>query len=381
MIISLEKARSITYTHIPATGTVVIPLSECLGRITAEDIYAPMDQPPFRRSCMDGYALCACDAVPGTYPVICEIDAGCTESYDLIPGQAVRIMTGARLPENASIVIPQEMTDYNETIVTIHSIPSRSNIAPIGEDFHKGELLIRKGTLLGSGAVASLAAAGITSVSVKKKLRTAVISTGDELIPIGSPLKPGQIYDANLVYVTSRLKELGCEVTKACHAGDSVEMIKKVIAEARLVSDYIITTGGVSVGNKDLLEQSVLEMGAEVLFHGISIKPGMPTMFSLLNGTPILSLSGNPFSAGSMLEYLFPIENVLYTNAVLEEAYTGKRMQTRIVRGFWNGDTIRLFTNQKNGTTRDSAMANCLAELPPGTEELPAGSLIRIKLL
>lgn len=381
MQITLEEAKQIVTQHSPSCRSCTISPAEALGCTLAEPVFAIMDQPPFRRSCMDGYAMRSCEAITGRYIVYKEADAGCTEEIQVPKGQVLRIMTGARVPDDLDLVVPQEMTDYNDEIVMIQEFPKRSNIAPVGEDFHKGDLLLDKGQLITAGAAASLYASGITSVNVYRKLRVAILSTGDELVVPGNALLPGQIYDTNLAYLKCRLQELGFEIALHKIIKDDLSEIKDNILRAVSDADYLITTGGVSVGKKDLLEAAILACKGSVLFHGIQIKPGMPTMFSMIEDTPVLSLSGNPFSAWSMFEYLFPTGKNLYTFAPLEETYTGKRPQTRIVRGYWNGDTIKLFTNQKNGTTRDSARANCLAELPPGSNELTAGTKIRIKLL
>lgn len=188
MRITLEQAKELVF-YKKNLQTELCPLLESIGRRLAEPIYGTMSQPPFRRSAMDGYAVCRKDIETGiSYPVIGEIDAGDLKEYILGPGETIRIMTGARCPEKADLVIPQEMSDYGEQTVRFHKLPERDNICPVGEDFANGELLLEEGLRMDANAIACAAATGRQQVKVYLRPKVAVISTGTELHELGEPL-------------------------------------------------------------------------------------------------------------------------------------------------------------------------------------------------
>ena len=394
-----------------------LPLKAARGYILAEDILAPFSQPPFRRSAMDGYAMRYSELDAESIPVENTICAGCTDIPVLKPGTAVRIMTGGALPAGAEVVVRQEdvevisdtvtpaeasyrenshkepgiIAQAEEALCRIDDIPkvrikilhrpSRSNISEIGEDFVEGTIIAERGWRLSAGAIGCLAAAGIEEVSVYKKMRVALVATGDELVPCGYPLQIGQIYDSSERYISSRLEELGCSLETIIHVQDDKEKIADAILTALKKADFLITTGGVSVGIGDLLEAVVRSLGGKVLFHGIRIKPGMPTMFSLIDGIPVLSLSGNPFSAWAMFEVLFPGRDKIYTTAKLGTSCICKRPSPKIVRGSWNGAQAVFEPKQKNGTTFEMSRSNCLIFLPEGEDKLTEGTDVKILLL
>ncbi|MFW5671434.1 MAG: molybdopterin molybdotransferase MoeA [Acetivibrio ethanolgignens] len=379
MKISIKEAQRITSAHMPEQGIEVIPLMESCGRILAEDIIAEISQPPFRRSAMDGYALYKEDYVAGvSLPVACEIDAGDIHSCVLEPGTAVRIMTGARLPEGANLVVRQEDTDYGEDFVLIKKLPQTDNICPVGEDFLAGETLVEKGRKIDAQTMACIAAAGKQRVAVYRPPRVMLLTTGTELTEPGMKLKLGQIYNSNLVYLSARLLELGCRIVCQKQVEDNEQLIERELLKAEGSVDYIITTGGVSVGKKDFMEQILQKMDARILFHGIAIKPGMPTMFSMLGKIPVLSLSGNPYAASCLFEYLFPYHTPLCIETVLANSFKKPRPCLRIVRGFFDGKGVTVFVRQRNGATKEGVQANCFVELPAGDKPVPEGEKVVI---
>lgn len=387
MRISLEMAQKIVAEHSKIAETAVLPLESCLGGILAEDVMASMSQPPFRRSAMDGYAVrreeCAQALRQGTMPfkVVGEIDAGDQAVWEIGSHEAVRIMTGARVPDSTDMVIPQERSDMGEDWVVFHSLPPTNNIAPVGEDFKAGDMIALKGQKADACLLACAAAAGITKLNVYESPRIGVISTGNELCPEGEPLRPGQIYDSSRIYLVSRLKQFGCGISGTAHGRDDPGEIAGKIEKAVSGADMVITTGGVSVGKRDYLEQAVRSLGGEILFHGIDIKPGMPTMFSMVCGVPVLSLSGNPYSAAAVFEWLFPFRSGIYTEGILHREYGKKRPMPRIVRGRYEHGRVDLAVNQKNGVMQSGIGMNCLALLPEGEEAVAAGTRVLLLLL
>ncbi|MCF0145348.1 MAG: molybdopterin molybdotransferase MoeA [Eubacterium sp.] len=374
--ISLEEAIDRIEIRIKETETV--DLLDGLGRISAEDVRASVSQPPFVRSAMDGYAFAGIPTAGKTYRVCREIYAGNTEWCELKDGETARIMTGAPCPANTTMVIPQEMSDYGDETVLFHEIPKRDNMCPVGEDFREGDLLLQKGCRVDANAAACMAAAGREKISVYRKPGAALIAVGDEIVKTGTVLRHGQIYESNLPYLKARLMSLGCDILSERHAGDELAVLSSAIKEAAAAADFVITTGGVSVGKKDLIEAAVEKAGGRIVFHGIDVKPGMPTMYSTVNGTGVLSLSGNPFAARCLFELLNPFGRTIISEAELSEGESGPRAVRRFVPGFWDGRSVKLSANRKNGSTKSSIGSNCLAELPCGSAPLEPGSKVRI---
>lgn len=365
MSISLEEAIRISFANKPVPEEEIIGLSEAEGRILAKDIEAAFPQPPFRRSCMDGYALRSADYTPNAkMKVTTEVDAGDTRILTLGENEVIRIMTGGSVPEGADVVVPQEMTDYGEDEVMIYALPSRDNISPIGEDFPKGAVVAKGGQAVNAQIISCLAAAGVAKVPVLKKLRVTIIGTGDEVQEVGTELLPGHIYDSNAAYIEARVKELGCEVVRLIREKDDLDLIATDIDRGVAESDYVITLGGVSVGKKDHLEPAMKRIGATILFHGVAVKPGMPTMLSVKNGVPILALSGNPYSAAALFEVLFPYNRYITVQAKLHDGFENKHGVPRLVRGYYDGCDVALALGQKNGSTYSNIATNCIAEIP-----------------
>lgn len=284
--------------------TETVDLLSARGRILAEDMKAGLDNPPFDRSPIDGYACKSEDltgAAPGnpvTLKVIREIDAG--QYYDgmVQSGEAVRIMTGAAIPKGCDCCVKQEDTDYGEDRVQIYrSMKQWENYCFQGEDFKKGTVLLRAGTKLDFVEIGILASMGVAEVPVRRRARAAILTTGDEVMIPGEQLKQGKIYDCNQSLLAARLMDFGAELIRVDKIADCPEDMTKALEGTVGTVDMIITTGAVSVGKKDIMHEALKELGAERIFWRIEMKPGMPTLFSVYKDTPILSLSGNPFGA------------------------------------------------------------------------------------
>ncbi len=397
---SLEEAQKKLYQ-----GSITItdrrePIEETLGMTLSEDIIAKVTQPPFRRSAMDGYALRyeditgITDKSPKTFPVIGCIYAGDNGEIDLPKGSAVRIMTGAPIPDNADVIIPQEMTDYGEDQVTIyHSLPQNANCVPRGEDFNEGDILAKKGQKIDAYTIAASVAGGIREAKVKRPIRAVVITTGTELADSDQPLKNGQIYNSNRAFFQNRLKEKGCIVAATLQVGDDVDTITKEIKTAmdEHQADLIITTGGVSVGKHDYLPDVIADIGADILFQGIAIKPGSPTMAARLKDTTILCLSGNPYSAIAMFEMLYPyyeqkaygrVKNTLFPMEMpTVNGYPKASKKRRIVRGILESGGVYIPRDQKNGQLHGGIGSNCLVDIPAGTPMIHPGEQITVWMI
>ena len=397
--ITWQEAQSLICSATGPIDVCMCALDESLGCVLAEDLYAPMSQPPFRRSAMDGYALRERDLEGASEDSPARLFVrGCIYAGDApVPvgtikaGEAVRIMTGAPVPDDADLVIRQEDTDEGEETVNVYvSGSGRSNICPVGEDFAEGECLIEKGTIIDAYALSCACAAGIRQIPVRRRIRAGLIMTGNELCAPGEVLKPGKIYNSSAAFLKGRLAQLGCETAAAVFAEDDAGKITDVIRLMTKKTDLIITTGGVSVGKRDLVPEALENAGADILFHGIAIKPGMPTLGAVCGGIPVLGLSGNPYSAAAVFELLGrPLicrmqgrRNGTFrkTMAVLDREVIQNRNVPRVMMGIFDGTKVSVCGQQRNAQMKYGIGSNCMVILPPGKAVFPAGTKMEILL-
>lgn len=380
-------------------NTELIKIEECRERIIGEDIYAPINQPPFNRSPLDGYALRAEDTVgacksnPIKLKVADEVFAGGNISTSVKNNEAIRIMTGAEIPEGADCVIRQENTNYSMEEVEIYSeLKKYENYCFAGEDVKKGSKLISKGEKLTYIHIGLLATMGITQVLVKRKPRIGIISTGDEIVSSGKPLSKGKIYDSNRITISMRLMDFGCEIVSSKIIEDEVCQVSKEINNLIDKVDVIITTGGVSVGKKDIMHEVINKINADRLFWRVRMKPGTPAIYSIYKKTPILSLSGNPFAAiatfeimGKELIYKLSGDEDLKQiriKSVMEDNFLKESKGRRIVRGIYKNNKVYLPQGGHSpGMMASMLGCNCLIDIKPGTKQLLKGDEVDIILI
>ncbi len=376
-----------------------ITLWDAGGRVLAKDIYAEHDQPPFPRSPLDGYAVRSADIStaskdhPVRLRVLEEVDAGHVGSRCVEPGTAVRIMTGAPIPDGADCIVGQEDTDYGEETVEVYEpIGSYENYCYAGEDYKAGTKILGEGLLLGAVEVGILASLGLEGVSVYRSPKAAVITTGDEIILPGEELAGGKIYDSNLYTLVTRLRMWGMEVTAKERVGDDAAFAAERIREAAGNADLVITTGGVSVGKKDIMHEVVKLLGCETIFWKIAVKPGMPTLCAQYQGKLLICLSGNPYGATVNLELLVrpllckmsgrPDLKIRRVRAVTESTFPKMSRVTRYVRGYYENGKVRIPDGSNaSGILSTMCGCNCLIEIPAGTSRLERGDTADIILL
>ncbi|MDQ7799212.1 MAG: molybdopterin molybdotransferase MoeA [Candidatus Edwardsbacteria bacterium] len=305
-MISFHEARSKMLEDIKPLPPEKCRLEDLLGRVLAQDITASFDIPPRDNSAMDGFAVIAADVAgaseqsPVALQVIEDVPAGKVATKSLKPGQAIRIMTGAQIPANADSVIPVEHTrkigNGKLEIRAVESISVGANVRRRGEDVKTGQLLIAKGTRLRPQEVGLIASLGLTEVLVSKQPVVGIISSGNEVAAPGQTLKPGQIYDANRFSIGGQVKETGALVKDYGIIVDDLEKIKETLNLSARECDVVITSGGVSVGDYDLMKQALSELG-KMNFWQVKQKPGKPLAFGHINGKPVVGLPGNPVSS------------------------------------------------------------------------------------
>lgn len=314
LLVSQEEAEDIIMAHRkPVQDTEIITLSESSGRVLSSDVKAQRSVPPFNRGAMDGYAVVADDTYGADErEIILKLDgvihAGEVSDQVVDAGHCLQIATGSPMPEGADAVVMVEYTEETENgILITKPVYPGANVSKKGEDIKEGDVILRNGFFLTPARIGTLAALGITNVKVYRKPRVAVIPTGKEIVSPDQPLKPGQIYDVNSFTLESILLAHGADVVRHSVVTDEYDAIKQSIEDV-LDFDMIVLSGGSSVGEKDLLVEVIDELG-EVLFHGVQIKPGKPTLFGTSNDTPIFGMPGYPTSCLSNA-YIFLIPTI-----------------------------------------------------------------------
>ena len=397
---TLEGALELLLAHgKPVEQTEEVSLPDALGRVAAKDVISPIAVPPFDRSPLDGYGLHSEDIVgasperPVMLKVIGEACAGCGERFHPARGEAVRLMTGAPVPPECDCVIRQEDTDEGTEMVSIRaSVSSGRNICRAGEDVAVGAVVTRAGEKLTSAHIGVLASLGVTRVTVYRRVRVALLCTGDELVQPGSPLPFGKIYDANRATLSARLAELNAQAELLPSEADEPQRVADILAQAARKADVLITTGGVSVGKKDIFHRVLPLMGAERLFWKVAMKPGTPLLCGLYEGKLLLCLSGNPFAALACFELI--AKPVLARLAGCAEAVNprvrarlsgsfGKPSPgRRLIRARFDGERVRITdNNHSSGSLSSMIGCNCLIDIPAGSGALADGDEVEIVLL
>lgn len=369
-----------------------VPIATALHSVLAEPIVAPVSIPPWRSSSMDGYAAHASDIarVPCRLNVVGEIAAGATRSRPLSAGEAVRIMTGATVPDGADTVVRIEDTDGGTTVVEIRDgRDAGRNVRPHGEDFREGDLLLDMGTRLGPAAIGVLASAGIASVATFRPPTVSIVSSGDELVSVNdfAPVLRGErIVSSNSYSLPALVREAGGRPRDGGITRDDPKALRAAI-EGAMACDLLITSGGVSVGDRDFTRTVMRDMGVDIRFWRARIRPGGPIVFGVLEGRPWIGLPGNPVSAVVTFELfvrpailkmlgetlLFPATQLV----TLDEGATTSTDLTHYLRVIVSqqddGLHARLTGSQSSAVLTSVMRANALLIVPEGHRECKAG--------
>ncbi len=348
MGICIKAALRLITQNITKVSFEIVPIENCNGRISSENLIASYSLPPFNNSAMDGYGVKLSDNGQSV-TIIDEIFAGSPKETNISDGEVIKIMTGARVPASIEAIVPMELVEILEDgkIILPKNIKKNQHIRFIGEDIKKDETILKKGEEINFATIALLTSQGISHLKVYRKPKVSVFTSGEELKLHYESIKKYQIFNSNTPTLLSRVSELGADVTFTGKAEDSIESIQNMIQNS-LYSDLIITTGGISVGEADFTMESFEQLGMEVIFNGIDIKPGKPTVFGKIGSTYILNLPGNPLAASLIFEMFGTIimqtlngskdifHNVI--TAKISEDLSSEQARTTIIPGNFDGE-------------------------------------------
>ena len=296
-MISIESAQRLVLNRIGILPVEEVPLLHGLGRISADNVWSPWDIPLSDNSAMDGYALSSLPPKRERWVVVDCIPAGSERATPVAPGETVRIMTGAPMPRGCDTVVPfEEAEETLDGIRLTGELKPGSHIRRQGEDIRRNDLAITAGSVLRAQEIGLLASLGRTGVAVYRKVRVAILATGDELLEAGSTPASGRIINSNSYCLAAQVLEAGGEPVLIGIAADTGEATREKIREG-LRADMLVTTGGVSVGDRDFVSESIQALGGKLLFRKVNMKPGKPVAFAMLDNKPVFALPGNPVAA------------------------------------------------------------------------------------
>ena len=388
MAISIETAIEIISNLTLNLNFEIVPIENATSRISAQEIFATSFLPKFNNSAMDGYAIIYEDK-NNKLKIIDTIFAGDNNNILLEKNSCIKIMTGAKIPENTTAIIPKEdIQELNDNKIKIlGNVKEFQHIRYIGEDIKQNELLINIGDEINFSKITLLASQGISHIKVYKKPKVVIFASGEELKLHYEKIESFQIYNSNTPTFIARTKELGCEVTFIGQAKDTIEAIKELINNS-LDANLIITSGGVSVGDADFTKEAFYELGFETLFDGINVKPGKPTVFGKIKNTYILNLPGNPLASALIFEMFGKIliqkligSRNIYSNYILgklKEPFFTKKGKTTLIPGFFDGEYFEVSQKRSPGMVSVLSSCNSMICIDNEVEKLEKDSLIKI---
>ena len=408
-LLNVDSAKAKILAQIHRLGSETVSLPECLGRVIADDIVSPIDLPPFDNSAMDGYALrhedsaTASASSPATLPVSLDIMAGAAPTSRLEPGTAARIMTGAPIPAGCTAVIPVEDTDDQwqkgesspapASVGLLRCLSDGENIRRAGENIRSGEIIMRAGAVVRPAEIGMLAGIGCAKVSVIRKPKVVIMSSGDELVDVHQALEPGKIRDSNSYTLAALIRQAGATPIRLPVARDDLDAIRALYRRALGIDpDMVISTAGVSVGAADLVKVVMDELG-DIDFWRINMRPGKPLAFGKLRGLPFFGLPGNPVSTMVTFEVLLRpalaklcgrAQKPKIVSALLADDMRsdGRRSYNRVTLSR-EGDRIVAHSTgiQSSGALMSMVLADGLAIIPEGRRQVSAGEAVSVLLL
>lgn len=391
-MISYKEAIDIIHIQAKKLAPQPILLKDALGCILAEDVIAPIDIPGFNQSAMDGYALRLADHdVKDNYLIEGEIAAGDNPNQNINNDIAVRIFTGAAIPEGFDTVVMQEKTTVNEGHLYISDelIKTGQNIRLKGAEIKKGSIALTKGSVITPASIGFLASLGITAVNVIPKPKVTLIITGNELMPPGTPLAYGQIYDSNSYTLSAALQQKGIQHIEVIWMKDDLSDLAASLDQAIIQSDLVLLTGGISVGKYDFVLQANEINNVVPQFYKIKQRPGKPLYFGTKNNKLIFGLPGNPASVltcfyvyvATAIDLITGQNQKKWTKAILGKEYSKNTNLTHFLKGHFYDGKVTIMDGQESFKLSSFAYANCLVKIDESATFLSSGDEVEVLLL
>jgi molybdenum cofactor synthesis domain-containing protein len=397
-LIEYPEAERLVLESTPRLPVEEVPLDGALGLALARGLTATTDSPPFDNSAVDGYAVRSGDAEVGrVFRVVDEAPAGRPARKSVGEGEAIKIFTGGVIPEGADAVVMVENTSgWGETF-ELKKVPAPgSNLRAAGEDTHRGDIILPEGTEIGSPEIAIAATQGYGALPVYRRPKVVVLSTGTELVEPGTrDLEPGEIFDSNSYALVAAAREAGAEARRLYAASDEADTLRSAIEEALETADVVVTSGGVSVGEKDLVKRTMLDLGVEQVFWGVKFKPGKPLFYGTRGETRLFGLPGNPVSAVVCFDLFVrpalmrmtgrtdknrPRITVYFERQIVNKfgRLHAMRISLRRTEKGWLAESVGA---QGSGLVSSLAKADALALIGPASDGIPPGELIEAIVL
>jgi len=397
-LIEYSEAERLVLQSTPRLPVEEVSLGEALGLALARDLRATTDSPPFDNSAVDGFAIRSADAEVGRlFPVVDEAPAGRPAGKSVGEGEAIKIFTGGVIPDGADAVVMVENTSGWGERFELKKVPSPgNNIREVGEDTRRGEVVLREGTEVGAPEVAVAATQGYGALPVYRRPKVVVLSTGTELVEPGTRgLSPGEIFDSNSYAIVAAAHEAGAEARRLYAASDEADALRAAIEETLETADVVVTSGGVSVGEKDLVKSTMLDLGVEQVFWGVKFKPGKPLFYGTRDETRLFGLPGNPVSAMVCFDLFVrpalmrmmgrtdrrrPRIDVYFERDIVNKFGRLHAMRVSLARTEkgWLAESVGA---QGSGLVSSLTKADALALIGPAAEGIPAGEPVEAIVL
>ena len=394
---TVEEHQAVVTALLPPLPEEDVPLAAANGRVLARDVLARVSLPGFDNSAMDGYAARSDDVAPASagrpvrLPVAQDIPAGRPDVRPLEPGTVSRIMTGALLPAGADVIVPVELTDGGTDLVEIRDAPARgTHLRRAGEDIAEGAVALSAGTALGAAQLGLAAAVGATTLTVRRRPRVLVLSTGSELVPPGESLRPGQIYESNSLLLAAAIEDAGGEPRTLHFVPDDVDQFLATVRSELQTADLLVTSGGVSMGAYEVVKDAFQALGT-VEFTKVAMQPGGPQGAGTVDGVPVLTLPGNPVSSFVSFEvFVRPALRRALGHAHPDRLHAPARLtgplrspagKRQYLRGRYDGGRVSQVGGPGSHLVAHLARANCLVAVPEDVTELPEGAEVDVVLI
>lgn len=389
-MISVQDAFSILKNNLPFSKEVECSLVQARKHVLSQNLFSSINMPPFRQSAMDGFALCLHEEL--VYEIIGEIKAGDSHSIVLLPGQAIKIFTGAAVPDSAQAVIQIEKVTVRTNIILLQTaIKPETNVRSLGEQIKVGDLALEKGTILNAAAIGFLAGLGFTTVKVFQKPTIGIVVTGNELVKPGKPLEYGKVYESNGIMLESALRDSTFENVSMYAVNDDFDNTRKTLQRALLENNVVLVSGGISVGDYDFVEEALATLEVESLFYKVNQKPGKPLFAGKQKDKLVFALPGNPAaSLTCFYVYVLPTLNILsgisnnYNQSktiALAHHFPVNNSRAQFLKATILDNEVTILSHQASSMLNSFSIANALVFVPDGQYELKKGDDVDVYLL